>query len=184
MKIIMRKIGFYLAIILGLGVVVLSSCKKDPVQTPAEFAQERPHDPDMVGYWIGFVDAKFQTVGGKLIVIVSDTSTIYPAVSEFQSGGADFSYVLKKENGNYTHAYDPASKNSENYWYSGVSGNEKVVYDVYQFGDGEPSTYLEFDYKVYNTDTLIITDYYTAETRLLVRIADPSKILLTLNIKE
>jgi hypothetical protein len=180
----MRKYGFYLSVIIGLFVLVLGACKKDPVQTPAEFVQDKPHDPNMVGYWIGFADAKIEVVSGVIKVTLTDTSTIFPAVSEFQSGGADFSYVLKKENGNYIHSYDPNSKNSENYWYSGVSGKEKVVYDVYALGGGEPSSYLEFDYIVYNTDTLITTDYTHGETRVLVRLADPSKIPSTLKIKQ
>ena len=167
-----------------LSFLVLNSCKKDPVQTPEEFVMDKPHDPNIVGYWIGFVDAKFQTVGGKLIVIVSDTSTIYPAVSEFQSGGADFSYQLKKENGKYIHSYDPASKISQNHWYSGISGSEAVVYDVYAFSGSEPSSYLDFEYQVYNTDTLITADYASGDTRLLVRVDDPSKIPTTLKIKE
>ena len=180
----MRKYGIYIALIIGLGFLVMNSCKKDEIQSPADYVKDKPHDPQMVGYWIGFVDAKFKTIGGKLVVYVSDTSTIYPAVSEYQSGGEDFTYQLKKENGHYIHSYDPASKTSSNYWYSGESDKEKVIYDVYALSGSSPSSYVEFDYIVYNTDTLITTDYNSAETRLIVRVDDPSKIPSTLKIKE
>jgi hypothetical protein len=70
------------------------------------------------------------------------------------------------------------------FWYSGVSGKQKTVYNVFAQGGSAPSTNVDFDYEVYNTDTLIIVDYASNEKRLIVRVADPSNIPSTLKIKE
>jgi len=181
----MKWIKYFAAIIMVSGMLFTMACKKAEVQTPADYVKDLEHDPNVVGYWIGYAYAKFETINGKFIVIVSDTSTIFPAVSEYQSSGADFAYSLKKENGNYIHAYDPSTQSSLNYWYSGPSSsNERVVYDVYSIDGKSVSTRIDFDYQVYNVDTLIANDHNTGFKRLLVRVADPSKIPSTLKIKE
>lgn len=180
----MKSLSIYFIVFIGLSVILLGSCKKDEPQSPADFVKDKPHDVDMVGYWIGYVYVKYQYYGGKIMPDVTDTSTIYAAVSEYQSSGADFSYGLKKKNGHYIHSYDPATKNSEQYWFSGISGKQKTIYDVFAQAGAEPSTFVDFDYEVYNTDTLIIVDYGTGEKRLLVRVADPANIPSTLKIKE
>jgi len=181
---LMKKIQLFASIVLVMGVLLAVSCKKKDTITPEEFVQDKPHDKDVIGYWIGYADVTFKTVNGELILDVTDTSTIYPAVNEYKKDGSDFSYRLKKENGHYIHSYDPNSKISLNYWYTGVSGNQKTLYDVFSIGGADPSSTIDFDYQVYNTDTLIIHIYSTDEKRLLVRIADPSKIPSGLKIKE
>ena len=180
----MKYLRIYLVFFIGLGVLALGSCKKDEVQTPADYVKELPHDADIIGSWIGFVDVKFTSVGGEIILDVTDTSTIYPAISKYNSDGSDFSYSLKRENGHYIHSYDPNTKNSMNFWYSGVSGKQKTVYNVFAQEGAAPSTNVDFDYEVYNTDTLIVVDYSSNEKRLIVRVADPSNIPSTLKIKE
>jgi len=152
--------------------------------SPEEFVKDKPHDDNIVGYWIGFVDVKFTSIAGKIVLDVTDTSLIYPAVSEYNASGADFSYRLERVNGHYTHSYDQSSKNSEDYWYSGTSGSQNTVYDVFSLTQADASTRVDFDYEVFNTDTLIINNYNSGEKRLLVRIDDPSKIPSGLKIKE
>jgi outer membrane lipoprotein-sorting protein len=174
---------FALTIILAL--LFSLACNKDDEQNPADYVKDLEQDTNVVGFWMGYVDAKFETIQGEFKVIVSDTSTIFPALSEYQSDGADFSYALKKENGHFIHSYDPASQNSLDYWYSGPSSStERIVYDVYSIDGKNISTRIDFDYMVYNIDTLVINDRNTGVKRLLVRVADPSKIPSTLKIKE
>lgn len=180
----MKKIHLFISIIVFTGALFTISCTKKVVVTPSEYVQDKPHDRDVIGFWVGYADVTFKTINGALVLDVTDTSTIYPAVSEYKSDGSDFSYQLKKENGHYTHAYDPNTKNSLNFWYTGISGNQKTLYEVYSIGDASPSTRVDFDYEVYNTDTLIIHVYSSGEKRLLVRVADPSKIPSGLKIKE
>ncbi len=159
------------------------ACNKSEDAEPATYVKDFEHDTNVIGYWIGFTDAEIKSINGKVVVIMSDTSTILPAVSEYRADGADFSYDLKKENGEFIHSYDPNAKRNMNYWYSGSSSaTEKVVYDVYSIDGKNISTTLDFDYQVYNTDTLIINDRGTNTKRVLVRLEDPSKIPPTLKI--
>jgi len=180
----MKKHIAYLSLVMMVFVMIVSACKKTPVQTPEEYVKDLPRDKEVVGFWVGYVYGKVKVLNGKTLLTITDTSTIYHGLSEFQSGGADFSYLLKKENGRYIHAYDPNSRNSLNYWYTGKSGDETVVYDVFANPGAAPSTRVDFEYKVFNTDTLITTDYASGEKRILVRIADPMHIPDSLKILE
>jgi len=180
----MKKIHLFVSIIVFAAVLFTISCTKKDVVTPEEFVKDKPHDQDVIGFWIGYTDVTFKTVAGQLIIDVTDTSTIYPAVNEYNSNGADFSYQLKKENGHFIHAYNPSSQISENYWYTSSSGGQKTLYEVYSIGDADASSRTDFDYEVYNTDTLIIHSYSSEKKQLLVRVADPSQIPSGLKIKE
>ena len=181
----MKIIKHFSALTVILAMLFSLACNKEEGQSPADYVKGLEHDPNVVGFWIGYVDAKFQTIQGEFKVIVSDTSTIFSALSEYNSDGADFSYALKKENGHYIHSYDPTTKTSLDYWYSGPSSSaERVVYDVYSTDGINSSTRIDFDYMIYNVDTLVINDRNTGIKRLLVRVADPSKIPSTLKILE
>jgi len=180
----MKNIRIYMALVLGIAIMTFASCTKDPKQTPEEYVKDLPRDKEVVGFWMGYVYGEVKSISGKEYLTITDTSTIYNGISEFQSGGADFAYRLKKENGEYIHSYDPSSKSSQAYWYSGKSGAETVVYDVYAQAGAEPSTRVDFEYRVFNTDTLITADYVTGDFRILVRLADPSKIPDSLKIQK
>ncbi|RLD66753.1 MAG: hypothetical protein DRI84_04105 [Bacteroidetes bacterium] len=180
----MRNIRVLFVLISVLGLLFSVSCSKEE-ENPEDFVKDLEHDPNVIGFWIGYVDAKFETIQGKLKVIVSDSSEIYPAVSEYHSSGADFSYSLKQESGHYIHEYNPSSQMCNDYWYSGpLSSTERVVYDVYSTDGVSVSSRVDFEYQIYNVDTLIINSTSGGGTRLLVRIEDPSKIPSTLKIKE
>jgi hypothetical protein len=169
----------------GVAAMMMSvSCSDDDVDVAA-YVKDKEQDPAVVGYWIGFEDAEIKTINGKLVLIMSDTSTIYPSVSQYVEDGSDFAYALKKENGHFIHSYDPSTKISLNYWYTGPStATESVLYEVYSIDGKNISTTIDFDYMEYNTDTLIINDRTTDKKRVLVRVADPSNIPSTLKIKE
>jgi len=175
-----------LALFFGFAALIFTAaCNKDDDVSPAEFVKDKEQDTAVIGYWLGFEDAEIKSINGKIVIVMSDTSTIYPSVNEYRADGADFSYSLKKKDGDFIHEYDPDTRISLNYWYTGPStATEKVLYDVYTIDGKNISTTIDFDYFKYNVDTLIINDRNQDEKRVLVRIADPSKISSTLKIKQ
>jgi len=162
------------------------ACMKDEEwRTTADYVKDFEQAPNLVGFWICYDEDGLKYTNGFREPNANDSSKILALIYEYRADGTDFMYYLKKENGHYTHSYDPASIISLDYWYTEtIESDETIVYDVQDAGSNLSRTELEFYYLPYNVDTIIFSDYSTGIHCLMVRIADPSKILSTLEIEE
>ena len=182
----MKTIRIFSVLVAIIGMLFTLACmKNEDRRTTADYVKDLEQAPNLIGFWICYDKDGLKYTNGFREPNANDSSKIIPVVYEYRADGTDFVYYLKKENDHYIHSYNPATKTSLDYWYTATNeSSETIVYDVQDAGNNLSRTELEFRYLPYSVDTIIYGDYSTNTHFLMVRIADPSKILSTLEIEE